>query len=182
MNKLKRFLCLLTVLVFSGNFIFAADTTSSTKYDDINFPQWAKDLRRTEIITFGSLPFVTLWTSTAYGLAVQGSFHNPLDKSSSSYTESQQKQIMVIAAATSLGLGLTDLIINLITRNIKISKQKKAEKTIRVIPFSEQQHDNNDNKINIYEQEHEEDLPPPDIQIEKIEKIYLIEGLEGAVF
>ena len=60
--------------------------------------------------------------------------------------------------------------------------QKKAEKTIRVIPFSEQQHDNNDNKINIYEQEHEEDLPPPDIQIEKIEKIYLIEGLEDAVF
>ena len=102
-----------------------ADSSSSTNYDDIEFPQWAKDLRRTEIITFGSLPFVTLWTTVGYSLYEYGEFRNPLDKSTDGFTEDDQWNIIKISAATCLALGLTDLTINLISRARKESRLKK---------------------------------------------------------
>lgn len=167
--KLKS-LCLLSLLIFSSNFAFAEKTSEQT------VPQWSKDLRRTEIITFGSLPFVTLWTTVGYGLAVHGTFHNPLNKSTTRYTQTEQKQIFAISAAASVGLGLTDLAINLIMRNVKKSRQSKIEKTIRVIPFSEQmleiqnpEHENFEEDFN-FEREREH------------KKEYLIGGLENAIF
>ena len=178
----KKILSAFLVLCFSLSSLFC-DTSSSTDYDDINFPQWSKDLRRTEIITFGSLPFVTLWTSLGYGFAVQGKFHNPLDKSTSGYTESQQKQIIAIAAGTSLALGLTDLAVNLITRKIRKNRQQKIEKTIRVVPLSQLEKENQDDKIpaeppHSPSQEIDADFPltnPPS-------KDYLIRGMENAIF
>ena len=174
----KKMLCLFLTVLFIAQSAFCDTATS---YDDINFPQWTKDLRRTEIIAFGSLPFVTLWTTLGYSLAVKGSFHNPLDKSTSSFTQSAQKQIMAIAAATSIGLGLFDLTINLITRQVKNQKKKKIPKTIVVVPFS---------------QEVREHIPAPPKQEEfneeeftrdespKMEesKTYLIKGMEDALF
>ncbi|WP_149554171.1 hypothetical protein [Treponema pectinovorum] len=174
--------CFLLIFSFLLTPVFSA-SENSTNYDDINFPQWTKDLRRTEIITFGSLPFVTLWTSLGYGLIVQGSFHNPLDKSTSSYTQEQQKQIMMIAVSTSLALGLTDLLINLITRKIAKNKQNQVAKSITVIPLS---------KLNSQEKTftpesfkfEESDLS----ETEDIEnptnskKEYFIDGMEDAVY
>lgn len=145
--------------------VFGADN-KTTNYDDIQFPQWTKDLRRTEIITFGSLPFVTLWTTLGYGLAVKGSFHNPLDKSTSNYTQEEQKQIMMIAASASLALGLTDLAINLITRKIAKNKQDRIQKNINVIPLS---------KIGTDGQ----DLPEPQLPFEE-ERIFDAEKVEDA--
>ena len=109
--------------VFPQN-LFADDSTTAN-YDDIEFPQWAKDLRRTEIITFGSLPFVTLWTTVGYSLYEYGEFRNPLDKSTDGFTESDQWNIIKISAVTCLALGLTDLTINLISRARKESRLKK---------------------------------------------------------
>ncbi len=176
---IKKITAALILFFFSFSFI-NADTKSTTNYDDINFPQWTKDLRRTEIITFGSLPFVTLWTSVAYGLAVQGTFHNPLDKSTSNYTEQQQKEIIAIAASASLALGLTDLAINLISRKIKSNKQKKIQKTIMVIPFSQE------------EKEGPAPLPPekefqdrnesPETENPELDQDYFTGGMESAVF
>ena len=36
-------------------------------YEQDEFPQWAKDLRRGEIISLGSIPFVGLWVVGSYG-------------------------------------------------------------------------------------------------------------------
>ncbi|MBB5225237.1 hypothetical protein DYE50_04795 [Treponema ruminis] len=123
---MKKFLlCLISIFLFFSflpQSLFAAE---STKYDDINFPQWTKDLRRTEIITFGSLPFVTLWTTVGYSLYQYGEFRNPLDKSTDSFTEDDQWKIIKISAATCVGLGLTDLAINLIARTKKESRLRK---------------------------------------------------------
>jgi len=175
---MKKIFSFLFFILLFNNFSLSFADTSSTDYNDINFPQWTKDLRRTEIITFGSLPFVTLWTSLGYGLIVQGSFHNPLDKSTSNYTESQQKQIISIAAGVSLTLGLTDLFINVISRNIKKRKQDKIEKTIIVIPkreinnndFSEKTNENDE----FFIEKKEEDINE--------NSLYFIKGLENAVF
>jgi len=141
----KTFLCFFTLILFFSlvpTEVFAASTSSSsstTSYDDINFPQWAKDLRRTEIITFGSLPFVTLWTTVGYSLAVYGKFKNPLDKSTSSFTENDQWNIIAISSAACVGLGLTDLAINLFLRSQKNRKsgRNKNPQAYSVMPASE---------------------------------------------
>ena len=130
----KVLLCFISILlIFSiaPSNLFAADSTS--KYDDIKFPQWAKDLRRTEIITFGSLPLVTLWTTVGYSLYQYGEFRNPLDKSTDSFTEDDQWSIIKISALTCIGLGLTDLAINLVTR---AQKEKKIRKMREMQPFT----------------------------------------------
>ena len=171
--KIFRIFCFLCIFSFSSTFVFCEPAESHA--ENTETARWVKDLRRTEIITFGSLPFVGLWTTVGYGLAVHGTFHNPLNKSTSRYTQTEQKEIFAISAAVSIGLGLTDLAINLITRNLKKSRQDRMEKTIMVIPFSQQI----------------KDFPPPqepdDEEIlrekdEKQKKEYLIGGLEDDVF
>lgn len=124
----KKIFCLFSILLISCLSLqkpFAADTSASSNYDDISFPQWAKDLRRTEIITLGSLPFVTLWTTVGYSLYEYGEFRNPLDKSTDSFTEDDQWKIIKLSAVSCLALGLTDLTINLISRAHKESKLRK---------------------------------------------------------
>ncbi len=183
--KKCRFLFALTLLVFSSSPIFAADTSSSASYDDINFPQWTRDLRRTEIITFGSLPFVTIWTTAAYSLAVKGTFHNPLDKSTSGFTEDDQKKIIAIAAGTSLCLGLADLTINLITRSVRKSKQKKAFQPIQVIPLSQQHKEEPPGNPPLMENEDNEGFQERGTQAEQEKenmKEYFIGGMENALF
>ena len=105
----------------------------AANYDDINFPQWAKDLRRTEIITFGSLPFVTLWTTVGYSLYEYGEFRNPLDKSTDDFTEEDMKKIIGISAVTCVGLGLTDWVITLIVRSRKEARIRKLRDSL---PFT----------------------------------------------
>lgn len=155
MKKIVSAFLIIALLVIPA---CAKDST----YSDIAFPQWAKDLRRTEIIMFGSLPFVTLWTTVGYSLAVKGEFHSPLDKSSSGFSSGDQARIIGIAAATSVGLGLFDLAFTLISRKIKAKKRRDTSTDgVQVIPFSAEQ------------QEPGMPQSPP---------AYLQGGLESAVF
>lgn len=163
---MKKLVLLLCMLSFFAAPLCAEDTT----YADINFPQWAKDLRRTEVITFGSLPFVTLWTTVGYSLAVYGEFHSPLDKSSSGFDTDDQKRIIGIAAATSLGLGLFDLAFTLIRRNIKAKKARNVRPDeVQIIPMSQELRER---------QEQGENTPPPPV----LQPDYLQGGLESALF
>ena len=41
-------------------------STESNQFDTSDFPQWAKDLRRAEIIAFGSFPFTYFFSNFAY--------------------------------------------------------------------------------------------------------------------
>ena len=53
----------------------SAQETSSTapeSYTEDEFPLWAKDLRRFEVVLIGSLPFTYLYTSLSYGLIRYG--------------------------------------------------------------------------------------------------------------
>lgn len=126
------------VLSLAPRGLFAEETEVSS-YDDIKFPQWVRDLRRTEIITFGSLPFVTLWTTVGYSLYEYGELRNPLDKSTDSFTETDQWRVIKISAVTCIALGLADLTINLISRARKESRLKKerAGQPFTVTPVRE---------------------------------------------
>lgn len=179
----KFFLSLVSILlIFSflpqGAF---ADSSSSTNYDDIEFPQWVKDLRRTEIITFGSLPFVTLWTILGYSLYQYGEFRNPLDKSTDSFTEEDQWNIIKISAATCLALGLTDLTINLVTRARKesILRKQRENQPFTITPLSQippkRLEDETDEEAaeRLKREEQMNSQPKPE---------HFIEGVESAVF
>ncbi len=134
---MKKLILLITAILLTVSPAFS--DTSTTSYDDIDFPQWTKDLRRTEIITFGSLPFVTIWATVGYNLYQYGEFRNPLNKSADGFTADDQKTIVAISAATCIGLGLFDLTLNLIQRSAKEHKAKKNRKAEVITITSEKQ-------------------------------------------
>ena len=57
---------LLNLLPLAPGLFADSTSTSPAPYEKEEFPDFLHDLRRFEIITLGSLPFVTLDTSLAY--------------------------------------------------------------------------------------------------------------------
>ena len=134
---MRKIICALMMSVFFSSFCFAEDNTPKP-YGDDEFPSWAYDLRRTEIITFGSLPFVTIGVSLVYGAALYfngtlSSFPNPLDKSSDSFNEDQQKNVFMMSIGASCVLGLTDLLVSFIKHKSQQRKRERLEQNIKKI-------------------------------------------------
>ena len=140
---MKKLFTFLTLLIFSFNLtqpLFSADSTTPEPYDDKEFPQALKDLRRFEIITLGSMPFVMLdcnivYSGIQYAKGETSSF-NPLDMSS--YDTEQQKGLILTSLSICVGIGLTDFIV----QKIKVSKKNKKnnvkdQKSVLVIPLEE---------------------------------------------
>lgn len=140
----RKILILLLILLFSCSSKLFCETKNSTTpepYEEDEFPEWAKDLRRGEIIAFGSMPFVTTWVTVGYGLVgmwiiPEGNkyhlddFPNPLDKSKNIFTEDQIKLVVSASAIISIGLGITDFIINNSKRN-KLRKEMQLKEEMK---------------------------------------------------
>jgi hypothetical protein len=117
------------------------NTESSPAFDTTDFPQWAKDLRRWEIVAFGTFPFTMLFTTTfmdihrwnkANGMnfSEEGRRYAPWPLKSAgavSMTNSEMTRTIQIAAAASVALAFIDLII------VK-AKEKKARRRAESIP------------------------------------------------
>ena len=119
-----------------------SEDTSPKAYEEDEFPQTLKDLRRFEIITLGSLPFVTLDATLAYSTyryAAHGfdAAYQPDIFSSSSFSQEEQTGIILTSIGISVGIGLTDLIVQLIKRSPKRKKPEINYDDIAVIPISE---------------------------------------------
>ncbi|MCR5698392.1 MAG: hypothetical protein K6G52_01995 [Treponemataceae bacterium] len=159
----KKFLAALILICFFSTSIFAAGTTSSTSttpepYTDDEFPDWAKYIRRFEIVTLGSLPFTTMTVTTIYTSIryVQNGFDsnyipNPFAFTSSeaNIDQDEQKLVLYSAIATSLVLGIIDI-------SIYVAKKEKAKKANKqVLPnFVQVQHlDEEGNLVNDSETE-----------------------------
>ena len=150
------FLC---VFAFPSAAKEAKDTTPAP-YTDDEFPQFMKDLRRAEIISFGALPFVTLSSTIVYSGVRYWQhgfdseyFPNPFAKASASngYSTREQAGILLTSAGISVGIGLTDLLISVIRRKAAKKKLERKEKApIVVTPISEDK-----DAVRI-------DFPPPD--------------------
>jgi len=178
--KKMIFLVLLIVMICSVCTAETATNTTPEPYTKNEFPMWAKDLRRTEIISFGSLPFVTLGVTIGFGsykyaTGELASFPNPFNKSSATYTTDEQMKIIELSAVISVGLGLTDFVINSIMRANKENRLKKIQDSKEKVivtpltaedaaallrrnaaeqPDSDQKQQNaDDNKINAAEQD-----------------------------
>ena len=119
------------------------DSEEAEPYDLSEFPQWTKDLRRLEIVSLGSVPFVmftvtTTFSSYLYFSGESEQFINPFSRSS--YSEGDQMKIFFLSLGTGAFIGLTDLTINIIKRRIERKKTmriKAAEDQIIVVPFND---------------------------------------------
>ena len=164
---MKKITAVLLLITLSLSSVFPADSADEKKTE---WPQWAKDIRRTEIITFGSLPFVTLWTTMIYSGIKYNRIGNPFDKSTSSFTTDDQKKIITYACIASAGLGLTDLVISIIKRNTS-KPRPVTHDVITVMPLS-----------NDFEIQDGNFVPLPPEEIQEIPKEYLQAGIENALF
>lgn len=150
MNRLFRFKIVFLIslfLIFSQN-AFSKDNTPKP-YEKDEFPTIFQDLRRAEIITLGSMPFITLNVSLMYSFG-KYAFHgfdsdyftNPFSTAadSSSYTQDEQIGIILSSLGISLCVGVTDFIVHSI-RNSKLRKQKnrssKVIDGIRITPIKD---------------------------------------------
>lgn len=141
----KRLIAAILLLSFINSaFLFADDKNTTPKpFDKEELPQSIKDLRRFEIITLGSLPFVTLDTTLAYSTYryVKHDFaaeYQPDIFSKSSFNQDEQMGIIVTSVGISVGVGITDFIIQLIKRSSKKKRERQITyDDISVIPISE---------------------------------------------
>ena len=96
MKKRSVFLFLLLVFLFGLYPQAAADDSGmvSTQFDMSGFPQWARDLRRAEIVTFGSFPIMYLFTNLGTGLIAPDRFTTG--------------QVLLMAASGAVLVGIVD--------------------------------------------------------------------------
>ncbi|GHV94020.1 hypothetical protein AGMMS50293_03400 [Spirochaetia bacterium] len=135
-KKIKRRVFFAVLLLFAAipAFRVTAQTTvpGSTTFDTSGFPLWAKDIRRWEIIAFGSYPF-TMFTATFFmdtyrwidnngmSWSAEGRRYAPWPLKSAGAVDmsnQQHEMTLIIAAGLSVAIAFTDLII------VQIKRQK----------------------------------------------------------
>lgn len=145
----RRLLAILVSLALLASMPLAAaePTVTIEPYTKDEFPGWLQDLRRAEIVSLGSLPFVTMGVTLGYSLYRYFShgmdsdyFPNPFAKSSSAARLTTDEQLGILF--TSLGLaavvGITDFTISSIQRN----QQKRVEAeldrgSVEIVPLGD---------------------------------------------
>jgi len=139
LNTEKKITLLLLLVVVPALLVPAqTDTTTPSIFESTNVPQWVKDLRRWEIIAFGSIPFTMLTATFAMDMyrwqnangmdfSAEGRRYAPWPLKSAGAVvmkSREQEMVFVIAASLSVGIAMTDLLIVKIKR---YRARKKAE-------------------------------------------------------
>ena len=144
----RRLAILVSLVLLASTPLAAAEPTITIEpYTKDEFPGWLQDLRRAEIVSLGSLPFVTLGVTLGYSLYRYFShgmdsnyFPNPFAKSSSAarLTTDEQLGILFTSLGVAAAVGITDFTISSIQRH----QRKKAEiqrnsEGIEIIPLND---------------------------------------------
>ncbi|GHU54586.1 hypothetical protein FACS189442_1030 [Spirochaetia bacterium] len=120
----------LTLLSTACSTVTGGTVNSAAPAEKEEFPLWAKDLRRAEIIAFGTFPF-TMFLSTFITDGVRYIEHEsdpryapwPFKTAGAiNMSKEEHERTMLIAASASVALALTDFII------VKIKRYKLAKK------------------------------------------------------
>lgn len=86
----------------------------SEPYNEEEFPGWSLDLRRGEIIFFGSLPFATLLTTLVYQTVIYTINQNSSDKKNIPWgelTTGEETEVLFITLGLSFVIAVTDFIL-----------------------------------------------------------------------
>lgn len=95
----KKIIALLLLVVICSSTIFALDMSNAEPYAKDEFPKWELNLRRTEIIFFGTIPLAYPLTSLACELTKKDlDFWDKVG----------------VSAAVAAGVALTDFILGVI--------------------------------------------------------------------
>lgn len=145
----RRTVALVTSLVCIALIPLAASepTVTIEPYTKDEFPGWLQDLRRAEIVSLGSLPFVTMGVTFAYSIyryfvndMNSDYFPNPFAKSSSAARLSTDEQLGILF--TSLGLaaavGVTDFTISSVQRHLRNKALEEQNRSgVEIIPLDD---------------------------------------------
>ncbi|MCQ2591634.1 MAG: hypothetical protein MJ188_02520 [Treponema sp.] len=129
-----------TILFFSLFFLTLSPFFSQEQ--EVEIPQGLKDARRFEIITLGAMPFVTLDATLIYSFYQE--FQKPQEErfsnfnpfGSSSYNNEEVFGIVITSFGVCLGIGLTDLAINILKRKKNALQQESNRKNIEIQEYS----------------------------------------------
>ena len=137
----KRFFFFVLIVIYFSTASWlpaqtASDTTTNIAFDMTDFPLWAKDLRRAEIIAFGSYPFAYFLSNFAFDF--YRSQQHGWDRrympspftSAGGIGKTQEEQISTIfvAAGVSVAVALIDhLIMRHKRKLLEIEKSKIQE-------------------------------------------------------
>ncbi|MFP4378375.1 MAG: hypothetical protein ACLFP4_15130 [Spirochaetales bacterium] len=101
-----------------------AEVEGAEPYEPGEFPRWARDLRRAEIVLFGSLPLTLLFSRLFYGFGRYAFYSIEAGQSTpeflpplfapagtGEYTADDQLRIALIAVSASSAVALLDFII-----------------------------------------------------------------------
>jgi hypothetical protein len=117
--------CITLILFFTAVFETAAqsitDSPTVSTFDMTGFPQWAKDLRRFEIVAFGVFPLAVGVSSISYDIYRN---NNPSGLIS---VNDRFQTTLLLAAGISLAVAFADFII------VKI-KQSRERRRIESLP------------------------------------------------
>lgn len=132
----------------SGSVSSSASSTQAVPYGPDEFPDWQKDLRRAEIISFGALPFVTFMASIYYDVyryydhaQDEAYLPWPLKKQdiAEPLSESEQKNVLFASIGISVGVAVFDFawhtIGRLRERGIRDRELRSSSKPITITPM-----------------------------------------------
>jgi hypothetical protein len=147
---LITFLFLSPVLRTEAQSNTSASTPPSNAFDTTGFPQWAKDLRRWDIITFGAYPFALFVTTSvtdlirwndANGMSMSDRRYAPWPLKSAGaveMTKAEYERVLLQAAGVAAAVACTDLVITLIKRSKerkRIESKPKSSAVIDIKPY-----------------------------------------------
>lgn len=140
---INRKILIISALLFSVFCLKAfCQSTTPEPYNEEEFPQALKDLRRFEIITLGSLPFVTMdvglvKSSIDKAKGVEGAKISPFPSIEGKEPEEFFKDPQIWASlGISVAIGVTDYIVQVSKRN-KLKKITNNQNAINIISISE---------------------------------------------
>ena len=147
-NGLIRCIAVILCCSFTLSLGAAEPTVTIEPYTKDEFPGWLQDLRRAEIVSLGSLPFVTLGVTLGYSLYRYFShdmnpdyFPNPFAKSSSAarLTTDEQLGILFTSLGVAAVVGITDFTISSIQRHKRNKAYQELNRgAVEIIPLDEE--------------------------------------------
>ena len=140
---MKKFFIRIFLIIFIANMsisLFSQNTVVTQDFEkDDKAAQVFKDIRRFEIITLGAMPFVMLDTTLVYSGVnwIKNDFSSDYTPGfNQKFTEKEQIGLVLTSLGICIGIGITDLIINLVTRNNN-KRAKDVNNSISVLPISQ---------------------------------------------
>ena len=107
-SRISVFVLLVVVLVAQP---IAPQAADPEPYEPDEFPRVARDLRRFEVITLGSVPLTLLFSSLGYRIWRLGNEDELSWRNSGVYSDEQRNRVLTIGLSLSLGVGLLDFML-----------------------------------------------------------------------